>query len=115
MHTKVAVERLGIVLHYRGPYIHVGDCLTNQLYSTNPNACDSVHNACDTPVTWSASPCNCPDLPRRSPAALQVPTDQFNTGLMLYHIGCVHHAYAHYFSTPSEPMGLIRCITGDTG
>ena len=37
---KVAVERLGIVLCYRGPYIHVGDRLTNQLYSTNPDACD---------------------------------------------------------------------------
>ena len=37
---KVAVERLGIVLRYRGPYIHVGDRLTNQLYSTNPDACD---------------------------------------------------------------------------
>ena len=41
MHTKVAVERLGIVLRYRGPYIHVGDRLTNQLYSTNPDACDN--------------------------------------------------------------------------
>ena len=38
---KVAVERLGIVLRYRGPYIHVGDHLTNQLYSTNPDACDN--------------------------------------------------------------------------
>ena len=40
MHTVVAVERLGIVPRYRGPYIHVGDRLTNQLYSTNPDACD---------------------------------------------------------------------------
>ena len=54
MHTKVAVERLGIVLRYRGPYIHVGDRLTNQLYSTNPDACDNIHYACDTPVTRSA-------------------------------------------------------------
>ena len=37
-----------------------------------------VHYACDTPVTRSAGPCDCPDLPGRSPAALQAPTDQFN-------------------------------------
>ena len=39
----------------------------------------NVHYACDTPVTRSAGPCDCPDLPGRSPAALQAPTDQFNT------------------------------------
>ena len=50
---KVAVERLGIVLHYRGPYIHVGDRLTKLLYSTNPDACDSIYDACVTPVTRS--------------------------------------------------------------
>ena len=45
MHTVAAVERLGIVLRYRGPYIHEGDRLTNQLYSTNPDACDN-HTLC---------------------------------------------------------------------
>ena len=39
----------------------------------------NVHYACDTPVTRSAGPCDCPDLPGRSPAALQAPTDQFNS------------------------------------
>ena len=38
-----------------------------------------VHYACDTPDTWSASMCDCPDLPGRSLAAIQVPTNQFNT------------------------------------
>ena len=51
---KVAVERLGIELCYRGPYIHVGDRLTKLLYSTNPVACVYLHDACDTPVTRSA-------------------------------------------------------------
>ena len=37
-----------------------------------------VHYACDTPVTRSAGPCDCPDLTGRSLAALQAPTDQFN-------------------------------------
>ena len=32
----------------------VGDCLTKLLYSTNPVACVYTHDACDTPVTWSA-------------------------------------------------------------
>ena len=44
----------------------------------------NVHYACDTPVTRSAGPCDCPDLPGRSPAALQAPTDQFNTE---FHMG----------------------------
>ena len=51
---KVASERLGIELRYRGPYIHVGDRLTKLLYSTNPVACVYLHYACDTPVTRSA-------------------------------------------------------------
>ena len=76
---KVAVEQLGIEVHYRGPYIHVGDQLTKLLYSTNPNVCDKVHYACDTPDTQSAGMCDCTDLPGRSPAALQAPTDQFST------------------------------------
>ena len=51
---KVAVEQFGFELCYRSPYIHVGDCLTKLLYSTNSVACVYPHNACDTPVTWSA-------------------------------------------------------------
>ena len=60
---KVAVERLGIELRYRGPYIHVGDRLTKLLYSTNPVACVYLHYACDTPVTQSAGSCDLPGDP----------------------------------------------------
>ena len=52
---KVAVEWLGIELCYRWPYVHARDCLTELLYNTNPVTCVILHNACDTPVTWSAS------------------------------------------------------------
>ena len=64
----------------------------------------NVHHACDTPVTRSAGPCDCPDLPGRSPAALQAPTDQFNNQHLL-----AEHGFKEGL-VEEQDLGVVRLV-----